>query len=109
MAGTIRKRTPHTQTLTIADRKAPKRVDHVQFIAHVNANIKFDTHNALVVTLLIPPEFVEDALDIRYMAGLPLSVDIQKWRVVPKPSPPSPDWTPRVIVQHTPDAQVGNG
>ena len=101
MAGTIRKRTPHVQKLTVVDRKPPKRVDQLQFIAHVNpATVKFDRHNALIITLVIPAEFAEDALDIRYMAGVPLSVDVQKWRAVPKPTPIQ-SWTPKVEVEHT--------
>lgn len=81
MAGTIR-RSPHKQSLTLLDRQRPKQVDAVQFIAHIDTtSIKFDRHGGLQITLVIPPEFAELGLDVRFMAGIPLSVDVQKWVV----------------------------
>lgn len=86
MAGTTR-RNPHEQKLTLLDRKHAKNLDSVQFIAHVETtSIKFDRHGALNVTLIIPAEFAELGLDVRFLAGVPLSVDVQKWKVVNHPS-----------------------
>jgi len=83
----ITRRNPHEQRLTLVDRKPPRKVDQCQFIAHVDpATIKFDGHNALRISLTVPAEFVEEALDIRFMAGVPLSVDIQRWKVAHHPS-----------------------
>jgi len=79
----------------------------VQFIAHVSSAIRFNSHNALLVQLLVPAEFVEDALDIRFMAGSPLSIEVQKWRIVPQRQ------TTRWLVEHpatTPEiADVAEG
>jgi hypothetical protein len=91
VAGTTR-RTAHSQRLTLADRKPPRRVEEAQFVAHVDpATIRFDGHNALRLTLIIPAEFVEDALDVRFMAGVPLSIDVQRWKVASyRPDAPVP-------------------
>lgn len=86
MAGTTR-RPPHTQLLSLSDRLPPKQLENVQFIAHVDAtSLKFDRHRALLMTFVVPSEFAELALDMRFMAGVPLSVDVQKWKVVDHPS-----------------------
>lgn len=104
MAGTIRKREQPPQRLTLTDKRQPKRVDSIQFIAHVNpSTIRFDKHNALLITLVVPAEFAEDALDLRYMSGVPLSVDVQKWKIVPQESPY------RIISVKPGDGAGGNG
>jgi hypothetical protein len=79
--GITRRRKPHSQSITLDDRKTPKRIEQLQFIGHVRPEtIKFDRFNALTLQITIPAEFVEDALDLRYMAGCPLSIDVQKWK-----------------------------
>ena len=87
MAGTTR-RSPHEQRLTLLDaRRVPKVVDGVQFVAHVNpAAVRFNRHRALLVTFEVPPEFREAALDLLYLDGVPLSVDVQRWLVAEHPS-----------------------
>jgi hypothetical protein len=91
VAGTTRRspdervaRAPHTQKLTLLDRQHIPHVESCQFIAHVDTtSIKFDRHGALLVTLVVPAEFAEYGLDVRFLAGIPLSVDIQRWKVAP--------------------------
>jgi len=86
VAGSTR-RSPHEQRLTLLDRRHPKQLEGVQFVAHLDpASIKFDRHGSLLVTLVVPAEFAEDGLDVRYLAGVPLSVDVQKWRVAQHPA-----------------------
>jgi hypothetical protein len=84
----LTRRSPHEQRLTLLDRRRPKPLPlGVQFVAHLDpSSIKFDRHNSLLVTLVVPPEFAELALDVRYLAGIPLSVDVQRWRVAEHPA-----------------------
>ena len=86
VAGSTR-RSPHEQRLTLLDRRQPKVVDGVQFVAHVDpSSIKFDRRGSMLVTLTVPAEFVELAMDMLYMGAVPLSVDVQKWRVAQHPA-----------------------
>jgi hypothetical protein len=87
----MRNRPAHDQRLTLLDRVPPRKVDGVQFIAHVDStSLKFDRHGGLEVRLIIPKEFVELGLDVRFLEGVPLSVDVQRWKAVPAEPEPGP-------------------
>jgi hypothetical protein len=91
----MRNRPAHDQRLTLLDRQPPRKVDGVQFIAHVDStSLKFDRHGGLEVRLIIPKEFVELGLDVRFLEGVPLSVDVQRWKAVPAEPDPAPDLLP---------------
>jgi len=80
------KRPLHDQKHTLASRTRYK-VDCAQFIGYVNTHtMRFGPHNELRITITVPAEFAEYALPVRYMGGLPLSIDIQKWRIA-QPTP----------------------
>lgn len=77
-------RAAHEQRLTRADAKLPERFDHTQFIAYVDTNsIKFDKFGTMSITFRTPPEYRDNAMALLNAAGLLLSVDVQRWNVVP--------------------------
>jgi hypothetical protein len=89
----MRDRPAHDQRLSVVDREPARRVEGVQFIATVDTGqIKFDRYGNLVVTLTVPKDFAERGLEVRFLAGVPLSVDVQRWRAAPDPPgvPPPP-------------------
>lgn len=90
------RRAPHDQKLTLLDAQKPKAVEHLQVIGYFDpTSIKFDRHNSLVLTIAVPPEFVDEALKLRYMTGVPLSIDFQRWTVASNSqSQPQPGSTP---------------
>lgn len=76
-------RPPQVQSLSLDDAQAPKDIESLQVICHVDVtSIKFDRHGSLNITLVIPSEFAELGLNMRFLAGFPLSADFQKWRVL---------------------------
>lgn len=77
----FQKREPHTQTLDERELEAPPDFKETQFIAHLDMqSFKYDRHGSVIVQLVVPPEFSEEALVLRFSKGIPLSVDIQVWK-----------------------------
>lgn len=76
-------REAHHQRISLVDAaQAPKKPDikNIQLIAFVDfQSFKWTNHGTLQITLLIPPEFLEDALQLRWFDEFPCSIDFQKW------------------------------
>lgn len=55
--------------------------NHTQFIAYVDGKMVINSATgSMVFTVSVPREYVHLAEVLRYAGGLPLSIDIQKWK-----------------------------
>lgn len=73
------RREAHIQKL---DEREPTRqpFTSAQFIGIIHPDgLRFDRLGMLQVTISIPPDFVEEGLELRRAPGVPVSIDVQPW------------------------------
>src|ERR1700728_2061899 len=72
----------HEQTWDESSAYYPPPFTGAQFLASFDAaDFKFERNGCLSLTFTIPPEYIDHALEMRAASGIPLSIDVQVWKV----------------------------
>lgn len=69
----------HDQTTSPHDRDL-RKFTGCQFVAHVDATIKFDKNGDMIVTFRVPYQFKHLAIPLTDAFGIPVSIDVQIWQ-----------------------------